>query len=182
MFCMARSVDRDAAGRRRPPRTEARALPDDVQHESFPVRAVRARRAAGLAGRLFNEFTWGGYILYAWPEQRVFIDGQTDFYGDSVTKEYAAMRRLEPGWRAKLAAWKIDLALLPTRYQLADALAHEPGWRPVYCDSTAVLFVRDSSHGPALGPMSTLPDACASVSTGLIPVAATGGTRARRDR
>ncbi len=182
MFYLARSVDRAAAKRGDLPAPKHELFPTTFDTKVFPVRAVRAARAAGLAGRLFSEFTWGGYILYAWPEQRVFIDGQTDFYGDSLTKEFMAMRDLKPGWRAKLAAWKIDLALLPTPFQLADALAHEPGWRPVYCDSTAVLFVRDSSRGPALGPMSTLPDACASLSTGPIPVAATGGTGARRDR
>ncbi len=126
----------------------------------FPVRAVAAAREARLGGRMFHEFTWGGYILYAWPEQRVFIDGQTDFYGDSITRQYSAILGVEPGWRRKLDAWRIDLALIQTVSPLADALAHEAGWRPVYCDSTAVLFQRDDSRGPTLEPLTSLSASC----------------------
>ncbi|HEV8612904.1 MAG TPA: hypothetical protein VGQ73_05290, partial [Gemmatimonadales bacterium] len=69
----------------------------------FPVKAVARARAAGLSGPVFNEFAWGGYLLYAWPEQRVFIDGQTDFYGVELTREYVAIRGAEPGWRERMA-------------------------------------------------------------------------------
>ena len=126
----------------------------------FPVRAVTAARNARLTGRMFHEFTWGGYVLYAWPEQEVFIDGQTDFYGDSITQEYQQILGVEPGWRRKLAMWRIDLALIQTVSPLADAIAHEAGWRPVYCDSTAVLFQRDDSSGPPLAPLTSLTASC----------------------
>jgi hypothetical protein len=46
---------------------------------------------------LYNEFIWGDYVLYAWKEQRVFIDGQTDFYGDAITKRYRQITELEGG-------------------------------------------------------------------------------------
>ena len=59
----------------------AQLLEDRFDERVFPVEAVRRARAAGLTGRMYNELAWGGYILHAWPEQRVFIDGQTDFYG-----------------------------------------------------------------------------------------------------
>jgi hypothetical protein len=160
---LARVSDRAATARGGSPPAHYELLATSFNDEIFPVRAVREARSAHVSGRLFHEFTWGGYILYAWPEQRVFIDGQTDFYGDSVTKEFVAIHDLEPGWRAKLAAWRIDLALLAPSGSLADALAHEPGWRPVHCDATAVLFIRDSTTGPALAPLASLPAKCASL-------------------
>jgi hypothetical protein len=159
MFILARttsgtvqSADQFAAG--------ATLFPTTFNPAVFPVRAVEAARAAGLAGRIFHEFTWGGYILYAWPEQRVFIDGQTDFYGDSITRQYTSILGLEPGWRRKLDAWRIDLALIETVSPLADALAHEEGWHPVYCDSTAVLFQRGDARRPVLGPSASLSASC----------------------
>ncbi len=49
----------------------------------FPVKAVDYITTHPIEGNMFNEFTWGGYLLYRlWPEQKVFIDGQTDFYGE----------------------------------------------------------------------------------------------------
>jgi hypothetical protein len=138
-------------------------LPTTFNPSIFPVRAVREARAARVSGRLLSEFSWGGYILYAWPEQRVFIDGQTDFYGDSIMREHGEIMELLPGWRSKLAAWKIQFALLGTRTALADALAHEAGWRPIYCDTIAVLFERDSSQGPTIPAASSLATACTSL-------------------
>ncbi len=54
--------------------------------EVFPVRRSSTCRRSGFVppGPVYNEFIWGGYLLYAWPEVPVFIDGQTDFYGEAV--------------------------------------------------------------------------------------------------
>jgi hypothetical protein len=172
---------RQSGGTAEPPTTitETHGLfPTEFNPSAFPVRAVEEARAAGVTGRIFHEFIWGGYILYAWPEQRVFIDGQTDFYGDSVTREFRDIIGLQPGWRAKLAAWRIDLVLVETASPLADAVAHERGWTPVHCDSTAVLFRRDESAGPALGPLSAMSESCASLS--LTPLASHATAEAPR--
>jgi hypothetical protein len=107
----------------------------------FPVEAVAYAREQGLEGRIFNNFVWGGYILYAWPEQRVFIDGQTDFYGEELTREYGNILALRPQWRQHLAKRAITIALLPTGSALAHQLSLE-GWREWYSDSTAVLLLQ----------------------------------------
>jgi hypothetical protein len=140
--------------------TRSDLFPTTFNPDVFPVRAVSAARAAHVTGRMFEEFTWGGYVLYAWPEQPVFIDGQTDFYGDSITWDYARIGTVDPGWRQELEKWRIDLALLATVSPLADALAHEAGWRPIYCDGTATLFQRDPGHPPALGPSQAVSASC----------------------
>ena len=46
---------------------------------SVTTSTALAARAEKLQGRIFHDFIWGGYLLYAWPEQKVFIDGGTDF-------------------------------------------------------------------------------------------------------
>ncbi|MGH2461547.1 MAG: hypothetical protein ACRDIY_22050 [Chloroflexota bacterium] len=109
----------------------------------FPVAAVQRARAAGLAGRMYNEFTWGGYILYAWPEQKVFIDGQTDFYGAALTETYDQIADLDPGWRDALRKWNVSLVIIPTDSRLADELEHDPGWSVWYRDQTAVILQRN---------------------------------------
>lgn len=110
----------------------------------FPVAAVEQARAQHLTGNLFNEFTWGGYLLYAWPEQRVFIDGQTDLYGERLTRTYSAIVDLEPGWREALRQWNVSLVIVPSRSKLAAELKREPGWQVWYQDQTAIILQR---HG-----------------------------------
>ena len=117
-------------------------VPDKFDEKAFPVRAVAEARASRLEGRMFNNFIWGGYLLHAWPEQRVFIDGGTDHYGEKLFNEYVRVANLEPGWRDILKRWNITLALLPPDSRLADELVRDGGWRPWFCDSVAVILQR----------------------------------------
>jgi hypothetical protein len=124
-----------------------RLISQDFDPSVFPVQAVQRARSAALSGRIFADFTWGGYLLYAWPEQKVFIDGGTDFYGGDILRDWMQIRGLLPGWRDRMRAWDIDLVLVASSSALADELAREPGWGLWYCDKTAALFRRQASGG-----------------------------------
>ncbi len=108
----------------------------------FPVGAVNDARAAGVQGRIFNELSWGGYMLTAWPEEQVFIDGQTDLYGADVTADYLTISDLDPGWRDVLNRWDISLVMVPSSSPLGNELARDPSWSIWHCDSTAVILQR----------------------------------------
>jgi hypothetical protein len=127
-------------------------IPRQFDPNAFPVNAIERARAAGLEGRLFTEFTWGGYVLYAWPEQRVFIDGGTDHYGGDLLLQYLRVWTLEPGWDRVLQTYHVDLMILPVHSSLAYELLNRREWKPWYCDQTAVILVRGDSpkaHVPA---------------------------------
>jgi hypothetical protein len=117
-------------------------LSEGFDGSTFPVAAVRHARAERLKGRLFTEFAWGGYVLYAWPEQKIFIDGGTDFFGEELFREYATIKRLVPGWRGLLGKWDLSLMLLRRESSLAHELARDPRWAVWYCDSLSVLLKR----------------------------------------
>ncbi|HEX9900700.1 MAG TPA: hypothetical protein VGC81_15860 [Candidatus Methylomirabilis sp.] len=118
-------------------------LPDRFEPTVFPVQAVQRAREARLEGRMFHEFIWGGYILYAWPEMPVFIDGGTDFFGGKLMRTSMHIWSLQPGWRDSLNAWGIDLAMVRSDSPLAHQLGREAGWSLWHCDSTAAVFRRD---------------------------------------
>lgn len=120
-------------------------IPAQLDRHEFPVAAVQRARTVGVEGRIFHDFIWGGYILYAWPEQRVFIDGGTDFYGPALMKTYMSMTGLQPGWRDTLAAREIGLVLMPTQSPIVNELAQD-GWLVRYCDPTAALLELDSTR------------------------------------
>jgi hypothetical protein len=65
----------------------------------FPVEAVDWLEQHPPEGNGFNYFIWGGYLLYrSWPERTVFIDGQTDFYGEALTRQYVQVITLTGDW------------------------------------------------------------------------------------
>jgi hypothetical protein len=134
-------------------------VPDRFDPKAFPVAAVDSARSARLEGNLFNTFIWGGYLMLAWPEQRVFIDGGTDHYGEEIFREYLQVWNLEPGWRDVLDRHHITLAVISPQTRLADELVHDSGWRIWYCDSTAAILQRPvAGKGNTLAP-STCPSA-----------------------
>jgi hypothetical protein len=134
-------------------------VPEGFVAERFPVDAVTWARNRKVQGRMFHEFIWGGYLLYAWPEMKVFIDGGSDFYGGEFIRAHRHVVNIQPGWRDSLAAWDIDLALVATGGPLTSELLLDDGWQPVYCDRTAVMLQRTG------GGLDSVPHTgCAAVS------------------
>jgi hypothetical protein len=115
-------------------------VPGRFDPKVFPVEAVAKARAERLDGKLFNYYIWGGYLVHQWPEQRIFIDGATDFYGEKLFQEYIQIWNLDPGWRDVMQRWGVTIALVPPRSRLAHELAGGLGWSTWYCDSTAVIL------------------------------------------
>ncbi len=127
----------------------AEVIPNAVSRAEFPVAVVQRARAEHLTGHIYNDYTWGGYMIYAWPEQKVFIDGGTDFYGPALTRTWTMIGQLQPYWRDSLARFGVDLALVPPGSGFAHELLREPGWRLHDCDATAALL--EKSNGLAMG-------------------------------
>lgn len=109
----------------------------------FPVAAVAELKASGFVppGPVYNEFIWGGYLLYSWPEVPVFIDGQTDFYGEELTREYRGIRFIQPGWEESLRRRGVSWVIVPPDAPLAAALRLTGAWETVYADETATVLV-----------------------------------------
>jgi hypothetical protein len=107
--------------------------------KQFPVGAAAWLKQNAPPGRLFNEYAWGGYLIWAVPEYPVYVDGRTDLYGDEVIGEWLRVMTAEPGWQELLERDQVRLALIAP----GQTLGHEmqrTGWRVLYQDSTAVLF------------------------------------------
>lgn len=106
----------------------------------FPVEAVNWLESHPQPGNMFNEFNWGGYLLYRlWPGQKVFIDSQTDFYGESLMREYEQAITTRGDWASVLDKYNISWVILPVKAPLASALA-STNWQIVYRDETAIIL------------------------------------------
>jgi len=110
----------------------------------LPVEAVDVLEESLPEGQVFNEFTWGGYLLYRlWPEKQVFIDGQTDFYGEELTREYLTVVNATPGWEEILDRFDVEWVIVRPQRPISRWLESRAGWERIFEDSTAVVWVRD---------------------------------------
>jgi hypothetical protein len=112
--------------------------------DRMPVQAVDWLRQHPQEGKMFNQFAWGGYILYRlWPTEVVFIDGQTDFYGETLMREYIDVITLTSGWKDILARHDVSWMLIPRDEMLASYLYTVDDWTAIYEDDTSVIFRRN---------------------------------------
>ena len=96
-----------------------------------------------------NYFPWGGYLLFRlWPEYRVFIDGQTDFYGEDLTRTYEKILTLDEGWKFWLDKYQINWVIFPQDSRLIMALRQDPGWECLYEDHLATICLRHHTARP----------------------------------
>jgi hypothetical protein len=115
--------------------------PTDFPSEAFPVAMVHQNSEFLQSGRLLAPDQWGDYLIYCYyPRQRVFVDGRSDFYGESLGREYLHLLQGSYDWRAILKRYGFDRALLPVDWPLAAILKLDPSWRVVKDDGKAILF------------------------------------------
>jgi hypothetical protein len=113
------------------------------RQDEFPVEALQRLGEVVPGRKIFNRLPWGGYLLFAaWPRIPVFIDGQTDFYGSVLAREYDTIISARAGWRESLARHEVDWVLIGPDDPLAERLSVEPGWRVLHRDATAQIVVK----------------------------------------
>lgn len=109
--------------------------------QNFPVDAVAFLETAHPQGRLFNDYGWGAYLMWAAPDYPVFIDGRADLYGDEIIGQWLRVVGVKPGWDAVLDYWDVRLVLMPPDTLLGRMLVAR-GWRVLYRDDISVLYGR----------------------------------------
>lgn len=90
-------------------------------------------------GRLFNSYSWGGYLIWFLPEEKVYIDGRTDLYGDEILNEWITNIQADEGWKDLLESRGITRVLIEPDRPLAKLLPLDGGII-VYRDKNSVII------------------------------------------
>lgn len=110
-----------------------------------------------LKGNMFNDYTYGGYVLYAtYPDLKVFIDGRADVYVCcEMMHDYLLLAFYKglPDWEYKKfldTFWKkydISFAILYTQKHnvlrlIGKHLSEDSNWALVFWDDDSQIFVK----------------------------------------
>jgi hypothetical protein len=119
------------------PSAQAQAI---SQH--MPVEAVDWVLANEPGERVFNTYSWGGYLGLRRPSLPVYIDGRSDIYGDGPIREYAEAVLLESDPAALFERQRVDHVLFGADTPLAGWLDAADGWERAYADDLAAVWAR----------------------------------------
>jgi tetratricopeptide (TPR) repeat protein len=111
-----------------------------------------------LSGEAIHDLAVGGFLAWRWyPERRVFIDGRLEVHGEDLFETYLGMQAdpaLFEATARRYGAGVVVASYRPEWGPLLRHLADGGGWRPVYVDLAAAVYVR---AGPG-DPHPELPD------------------------
>jgi hypothetical protein len=94
---------------------------------------------------MFNNDEIGDHVIYnLYPQYKVFVDGRLDMYGTRILKEYDQVVSLQSGWRDVLVKYDINFVFYYTDSLLSRILASDEGWRKIYTDNVATIFLRNT--------------------------------------
>jgi hypothetical protein len=133
------------------------ALPGDFKREAdgvTPTAALAAVASRHIEGPVLNDYAFGGYLVFTGIKP--FIDGRY-FYGDEFIARY--VRAITAGsdeLPGLLDEYHISWTLLSPKIPANSVLARLSGWRRLYADDVAVVYVREQSNIGSTTPDPTL--------------------------
>ena len=107
-----------------------------------PVKAVEYLNQNGIAGNTFTApNVWGGYLIWAAPNNPVYIDGR-DAYPDTFVKEFVDIIGGRVDWRGPFNQRGVQIVLVEPKTYLARQLGEASEWEKVYEDEMSLVFKR----------------------------------------
>jgi hypothetical protein len=68
------------------------------------------------------------------------MDGQTDFYGEKLTRQHDQILEAQDGWQEVVDEYKIEWMIVATDSRIVLQLEDSLTWKTVYQDETATIL------------------------------------------
>ena len=139
--------------------------------QSYPCQAVNFLKNSPSYQNLkiFNKYGWGGFMIWVWPEKKLFIDGrlpQYKFAGHTLLEEYFDFfdeekvelklneydiklvllkldKKIKINWFEKYVLGLNEKKVNDQKNYLKDYLDNAPEWKLVYNDSISNIYVKN---------------------------------------
>jgi type IV secretory pathway VirB2 component (pilin) len=116
--------------------------PKDFPALIFPVKMVQDHPAQILNTRLLTTDQWGDYLIYLNPQQKVYVDGRSDFYGSEIGNDYLQLTGGHWNWDQIMKKNGFTSVLLPSELPICQLLKLDPAWKVEEDGGKTILLVR----------------------------------------
>lgn len=116
------------------------------QTMDVPLKAVEFLKERQIVGNTFTDPNiWANYLIWAMPSNSVYIDGR-DVYPEQFVKEYVDIVLGTRDWREAFDYYRVEVAIVAPKSVLARKIKAASGWREIYEDEMALVFLRLSDQ------------------------------------
>jgi len=125
----------------------ARHLPSPARlrgsgEESYPLRAAAYLGQWHPRGNVFNDYLWGGFLIWNYRQVPVLIDSRVDIFEYSgVFQDYLDAIRLK-NTLSILDKYHIRYVVFRKDQPIVYLLEHTPGWKVDFEDATTAVLER----------------------------------------
>lgn len=116
-----------------------------AEEMSYPYEAIQYLKGHPVEGNIFNEYNWGGFLIWQLPEIKLFIDGRMTHWerdGVKILKESQDAIKLVD-WQQIFKKYDIKYTFIYQDSALAFILrASSSEWNEVYHDDIASIFIK----------------------------------------
>jgi hypothetical protein len=100
-----------------------------------------------IQGKMFNFYNWGGYLIWRYPQEKVFIDGRMSAWKDKKTSympfdHYRKIHNLDKNSRQEFLKGNFDIAIVPANTIFDKMLFEKLAWQIIYKDQKAVVMAK----------------------------------------
>jgi len=111
----------------------------------YPVGTLKFMRDKELKGNIYNAYLFGGYLIFNYPELKVFIDGRTPTVYSPLFFWKSRHTQNSRDWKRLAGEYGITMALVKLDRANCKVLYKSKGWTPVVFDDISALYLKKSS-------------------------------------
>lgn len=108
----------------------------------YPVEAASVVSTRGDKGPLFNDFNWGGFLIWSLPQFPVALDGRTNLHGDERILRSINTWTAGPRWRDDPDLAAAGVVVADVNSPLGCVLVLDDRFELVHEDAVARVFVK----------------------------------------
>lgn len=124
--------------------------------KSLPVDAANFVKEKGLSGPVYDDYSWGGYLIWN-PGLPVVIDGRQNVYGDQRINRNIATWGGGRNWASDPDLKTAGVVIGPVNAPLTQLLRMSPEFELAYEDQVAAVFVPRTNGAAVAGSHADTP-------------------------
>jgi hypothetical protein len=118
--------------------------------KSYPYEAVSYIRRNNIEGRMINDYSWGGYLIWQLPDYKTFIDGrmaawrtEDGYFMKDYQKIYYGTEKNGELLEKYLNQYDIKWALLKPEEKITDYLKEDKEWDVAFENEISIILVKN---------------------------------------
>lgn len=119
---------------------------EKLAENGYPFEAVEYLKAHPQPGNMFNEYNWGGFLIWQYPEKKVFIDGRMPSWRRGNFRIFESFNKImsaDKNWSEELAKYDVSFALVYNN-GFNKSKFESIGWEEVFQKGSALVMKRPS--------------------------------------